>query len=51
MIDLHNMGINPKQLGGDVPCVPISAKDKSNLDELEKEILAVASSLVLVEDI
>ena len=51
MIDLQKVGINPKKLGGDVPCVPISAKDKSNLEELQQEILEVAKSLDLVDDI
>ena len=51
MIDLQKVGINPKKLGGDVPCVSISAKEKSNLEELQQEILEVAKSLDLVDDI
>ena len=31
--------------------MPISAKDKSNLNELQQEILEVAKSLDLVEEI
>ena len=42
MIDLHNMGVNTKQLGGNIPCIPISAKEKTNLDLLSEELLNVS---------
>lgn len=32
----------PESLGGDIPCVPVSAKQNMNLDKLEETILLVA---------
>jgi len=31
MFDLTSLGVNPELLGGDVPCITISATEKSNL--------------------
>jgi len=35
LLDLASHNLIPEQLGGDVFCVPISAKEKTNLDLLE----------------
>lgn len=32
LLDLSSHNLIPEQLGGDVICVPISAKEKTNLD-------------------
>lgn len=41
----------PEDLGGDIVCVPISAKQKTNLDQLEQKIIDVAEArLNLKED-
>ena len=42
LLALTSHNIIPEQLGGDVICVPISAKHKTNLDELEKKILELS---------
>lgn len=52
LLDLSSHNIIAEQLGGDVICVPISAKERTNLDILEQKILEVASSkLQLQEDL
>lgn len=51
MFDLESMGLVPEQLGGDLICVPISAKEKVNLKLLKSKISKVASERVnLIED-
>ena len=42
MLDLEQHNLVPEQLGGDVICVPISAKERTNLDLLEEKIIEVA---------
>jgi translation initiation factor IF-2 len=42
LLDLSTHNIIAEQLGGDVICVPISAKEKINLDILEQKIVEVA---------
>ena len=49
--DLLERGVVSEEQGGEVPCVPISAKEHWNIEVLEQRILDVASSKVnLVED-
>jgi translation initiation factor IF-2 len=35
LLDLASHNLIPEDLGGDVICVPVSAKEKTNLDILE----------------
>lgn len=42
MFDLASKDLVPEDLGGDVICVPISAKEKVNLDLLKEKIQQVA---------
>ena len=52
MLDLASHNLVPEQLGGDVICVPISAKERTNLDILEQKIIEVSETkLSLKEDI
>jgi translation initiation factor IF-2 len=52
MLDLASHNLIPEQLGGDVICVPVSAKERINLDILEEKIIEVAEAkLNLQEDI
>jgi len=44
MLDLASYNLIPEQLGGDVICVPVSAKERINLDILEQKIIEVAES-------
>lgn len=49
--DLQNQGIVPEQLGGNVVCVPISAKERVNLNLLREKINEIAQERVnLMED-
>jgi len=48
-IQLGAEGLVPEELGGDVVCVPISAKEKTNLDMLESEIVELSKKLNLNE--
>jgi translation initiation factor IF-2 len=41
-LDLASNNLIPEELGGDVICVPISAKMKTNLDKLEEKIIELA---------
>lgn len=51
VIELQEHGIVAEQLGGEVPCVFISAKERQNLQALEKKIVEVAEKkLRLKED-
>eukprot|EP00347_Sterkiella_histriomuscorum_P003228 403365101 len=51
MLDLATYDMIAEELGGDLVCVPISAKQKTNLDLLEQKIVEVAHSRVdLMED-
>ena len=51
LLDLQTHGLIPKELDGDVVCVPISAKVGTNLDILEEKIIEMASTqLDLKED-
>ena len=51
MLDLQSHGIVPEQLDGDCICVPISAKEKVNLNLLKDKIMLVADNrLNLTED-
>ncbi len=43
LLDLSSHNLIPEQLGGDVICVPISAKEGTNLDLLEEKIIEVAN--------
>jgi small GTP-binding protein len=52
LLDLSSHNLIPEQLGGDVICVPISAKEGTNLDLLEEKIIEVATTkLDLKEDL
>ena len=52
LLDLSSHNLIPEQLGGDVICVPISAKERTNLDLLEEKIIEVANKkLDLKEDL
>ena len=52
MLDLASHNLIPEQLGGDVICVPVSAKERINLDILEQKIVEVSEAkLKLQEDI
>jgi translation initiation factor IF-2 len=42
LLDLASNNLIPEELGGDVICVPISAKMKTNLDKLEEKIIELA---------
>lgn len=42
LLDLATNDMVPEELGGDIVCVPISAKQKTNLDILEQKIVEVA---------
>jgi len=44
LLDLASHNLIPEDLGGDVICVPISAKERTNLDILEQKIIDVANS-------
>lgn len=44
LLDLAGHNLTPEQLGGDVFCIPISAKERTNLDLLEEKILEVANT-------
>ena len=35
MLDLEQNGLTPQAIGGEVICVPISAKEGTNLDKLK----------------
>ena len=49
--DLSHHGLVPEHLGGDVICVPISARDNINLDKLKDRIITLARERVnLLED-
>jgi translation initiation factor IF-2 len=52
LLDLSSYNLIPEDLGGDVICVPISAKERTNLDILEQKIIEVAEKkLHLSEDL
>lgn len=44
LLDLASHNLIPEDLGGDVICVPVSAKERTNLDLLEEKILYVAET-------
>ena len=51
LLDLESQGIVAEQLGGNVCCVPISAKEKVNIKLLENSIISLAEKkLHLLED-
>ena len=51
MLDLAHNGLTPQALGGEVICIPISAKEGTNLDKLKDKIRQVAHERVnLIED-
>ena len=51
LFDLENNGVAPEDLGGTVVCVPISAKEKVNINLLENKLEALAEKkLNLLED-
>lgn len=51
LLDLSSHNLIPEDLGGDVICVPVSAKVGTNLDLLEKKIIEVSETkLDLKED-
>lgn len=51
LLDLSSHDLVPEQLGGNQICVPISAKEKINLDILRQRIAQVAHERVnLLED-
>mmetsp|Transcript_12957 Transcript_12957/g.20069 ORF Transcript_12957/g.20069 Transcript_12957/m.20069 type:complete len:267 (-) Transcript_12957:955-1755(-) len=51
LLDLEQEGIVAEMLGGNVPCVPISATELVNIDQLESKISEVAKKqLNLMED-
>jgi translation initiation factor IF-2 len=49
--ELKQYGIVVKKLGGAVPSVEISAKNKINIDKLENELLQMSKSIVLEEEV
>jgi translation initiation factor IF-2 len=42
LLDLCSHNLIPEQLGGEIPCIPISAKERINLDLLEEKIIDVS---------
>ena len=51
MLDLASNNLIPEDLGGNQICVPISAKERINLDKLQLRIAEVARERVnLIED-
>ena len=51
LLDLQMHDVIPEQLGGDIICVPISAKERVNLNLLREKINEVANERVnLIED-
>lgn len=51
MFDLENHGILTEDLGGNISCVPISAKEKVNINLLENKITEISEKKVnLMED-
>ena len=51
MLDLENENIIAEDLGGDVCCVPISAKEAVNIKLLEQKIVNLADKKInLLED-
>jgi len=51
LFDLENQGIIAEDLGGEVVCVPISAKEKVNINLLESKISEISDKkLNLMED-
>ena len=49
--DLQNQGVVPEQIGGNAICVPISAKERVNLNLLKQKINQLANERVnLIED-
>jgi len=51
MFDLESQGVVAEDLGGNVVCVPISAKEKVNINLLEEKILKLADKKIsLMED-
>lgn len=49
--DLEEYGIKVRQLGGKIPAVEISAKNKINMDLLEKELSNLSKELNFEEDV
>lgn len=47
---LATYGLKPHQLGGDVPCVLVSAKNRKNLASLEKALKDISHEVDLKED-
>ena len=50
LLDLCSHNLVPEQLGGDVICVPISAKERTNLDILEQKIIEVAEAKLQLKE-
>lgn len=51
LLDLENAGVVAEDLGGNVSCVPISAKENVNLNLLEQKIIELADKKInLMED-
>lgn len=51
MFDLENHGLLTEDLGGSIICVPISAKEKVNINLLENKIVELSEKKVnLMED-
>lgn len=44
MAELQSYGVMPSPLGGDVPCILISALQKTNLEELEEALVQTAKA-------
>jgi len=42
LLDLASHNLVPEELGGDIICIPISAKDGTNIDTLEESIIKLA---------
>jgi translation initiation factor IF-2 len=51
ILDLAQYDVNVEEIGGDVPCVPISAKEGTNIDLLEQTIIKLSESFELKDDI
>ena len=51
LLDLSSNNLIPEELGGDVVCIPISAKLGINLNKLEEKIIELSQNkLNLIED-
>ena len=50
LLDLSAQNLVPEDLGGDIICVPISAKEGTNLDILEQKIIELSGKRLNLEE-